>query len=100
MMRSWSRLATLSRPSRIRRQALPDPADDRLLRRGPRRGGHAVEPVGVEAGLEEFDEHRGQVGVGDQRVLGVRLRERRSRLALVAGHRAQDDDLAPVQPGG
>ena len=56
--------------------------------------------VGVEARLEERDEVGGDRGVGDEGVLEVGLAERRLRLAEVLGDGAQDDDLAPGQPGG
>ena len=93
-MRSWSRLATSSRASLSR-------VDDGLLARGAlvaaRLG--VVEGVGVEAGLEELDEAARDAGVGDEGRLDVVLRERRAGLAQVLRDGAQDDDLAPGQPG-
>ena len=55
--------------------------------------------LGVEAQLEQLHEVRGQRRVLDQRVVLVALGEARADALAVLAVRAQDLDLAPVQPG-
>ncbi len=94
MIRSWSRLATSSRPASI--------CSTRSFWAAARSSSACpcgAEPVGVEPRLEQVDERRGEGGVGDERADDVLLAEGRPGLAQVLGDRPQDDDLAPGEPG-
>ena len=61
--------------------------------------GDAVEEVGVEPDGEQVDELAGDLGLGHQGRLDILLAEGRPGLTEVLGHGAQDDDLAPGEPG-
>ena len=55
-------------------------------------------PGGVEADLEQLQQHAHDPGIGGQRVLDVGLAEGGAGLAQIFAIGAQDDDLAPSDP--
>ena len=59
----------------------------------------ALLPGRVEADLEQLDQHGRDPGVGGERILDIGLAEGGPGLAQIFAIGAQDDDLAPADPG-